>query len=135
LLTGLIGIEIYGAHMEQVLARYLVLIVAVTGGAAIGATVGVVSGLVLSLASIANMYQMSLLAFAGLLGGLLKEGRKIAVSIGLLISTLSISLYGESFSYLIGGLLESTIAITFFLLTPYAFIKQIAKYIPATIEQ
>lgn len=134
LLTGLIGLEIYGAQMEQVLARYFVLIVALTGGAAIGATVGVVSGLVLSLADIANMYQMSLLAFSGLLGGLLKEGKKIAVSLGLLISTLSISLYGDTFSYLAEGMLESGIAIFLFLLTPSSFIKQIAKYIPGTIE-
>ena len=33
---------------------------------------------------------MSLLAFSGLLGGLLKEGKKVGVSIGLYIATLLI---------------------------------------------
>ncbi len=133
-LTGVIGVEIYDAQMEQVLARYLVLLLALVGGAAIGSTVGVVAGLILSLASIANMFQMSLLAFSGLLGGLLKEGRKLAVSLGLLISTLLISLYGESFDYLATALMESAIAILLFLITPSKLIKQIAKYIPGTVE-
>ena len=38
---------------------------------------------------------MSLLAFSGLLGGLLKEGKKIGVSIGLFIATLLVGMYGE----------------------------------------
>src|SRR5690625_6761651 len=79
ILTGVIGWEIYGAAMEQVLSRYFVLLLALVGGTAIGSTVGVVAGLILSLANVANLYQMSLLAFSGLLGGLLKEGKKFGV--------------------------------------------------------
>ncbi|GAE94203.1 stage II sporulation serine phosphatase for sigma-F activation [Gracilibacillus boraciitolerans JCM 21714] len=134
ILTGLIGVEIYQAQMEQVLARYLVLVLSLIGGAAIGSTVGVVAGLILSLANIANMYQMSLLAFAGLLGGLLKEGKKLAVGVGLLISTLLVSLYGDTVSTLAVALLESVFAILLFFITPSKWIKQVAKYIPGTIE-
>ncbi|MFC4389323.1 stage II sporulation protein E [Gracilibacillus marinus] len=133
-LTGFIGLTIYGAQLEQVLARYLVLLLALIGGAAIGSTVGVVAGLILSLASITNLFQMSLLAFAGLLGGLLKEGRKLAVSIGLLISTLLISLYGNTTADIIIAFMESTLAIILFLCTPNRLIKKVARYIPGTIE-
>ncbi|KAB8126449.1 stage II sporulation protein E, partial [Gracilibacillus oryzae] len=133
-LTGFIGLEFYGAHFEQVFARYLVLLLALIGGAAIGSTVGVVAGLILSLASIANLYQMSLLAFAGLLGGLLKDGRKLAVCIGLLISTLLISLYGENVSDIQTAFIESLFAILLFVLTPNIMIKKIARYIPGTTE-
>src|SRR5699024_2064967 len=77
ILTGTIGWQVYGAALEQVFSRYVVLVLAYVGGAAIGSTVGVVAGLILSLANVANLYQMSLLAFSGLLSGLLKEGRKI----------------------------------------------------------
>src|SRR5699024_477895 len=62
ILTGTIGWEIYGASMEQIFSRYFVLLLAFVGGAAIGSTVGVVAGLILSLANVANLYQMSLLA-------------------------------------------------------------------------
>src|SRR5699024_9902492 len=80
ILTGLIGWQIYGVQFEHVFSRYIVLTLAFVGGAAIGSTVGVVTGLILSLANVVNLYQMSLLAFSGLLGGLLQEGRKHGVS-------------------------------------------------------
>ena len=92
-MTGTVGWVLYDMTVEHILARYLVLVFAFVGGAAIGSTVGVVTGLILSLASVASLYQMSLLAFAGLLGGLLKEGKKIGVGIGLLVGTLLIGLY------------------------------------------
>jgi stage II sporulation protein E len=75
-MTGTIGWMIYDLSLDHIFSRYLVLLFGLAGGAAIGSTVGVVTGLIFSLASIASLYQMSLLAFSGLLGGLLKgEGR------------------------------------------------------------
>ncbi len=79
------------------------------------------------------MLQMSLLAFSGLLGGLLREGRKIGVAIGLLIGTLLMGLYmGEQTLWL--TLNESLIAIFFFFLTPKMLFTKISKYIPGTVE-
>lgn len=75
-LTGLAGLSYQGMQAEHILARYVVLSFSFIGGASIGCTVGVVTGLILGLANIGNLYQMSLLAFSGLLGGLLKEGKK-----------------------------------------------------------
>lgn len=131
ILTGTIGWVIFNAAIEQVLARYFVLIFAFVGGAAIGSTVGVVVGLILSLANVVNIFQMSLLAFSGLLGGLLKDGRKIGVSIGLLTGTFLVDIYGGTSTWS-GTLTESLLAIFFFLLTPTALLLQLAKYIPGT---
>ncbi|WP_209125611.1 stage II sporulation protein E [Alkalihalobacillus sp. BA299] len=133
-MTGTIGWMIYDLTVEHILARYLVLLFAFVAGAAIGSTVGVVTGLILSLASVASLYQMSLLAFAGLLGGLLKEGRKIGVSIGLLIGTLLIGLYGEGSDQVMVTVMESGVAIAVFLLTPKSLISKLARYIPGTVE-
>lgn len=133
ILTGTVGWELYGASLEQVLSRYFVLIFAFVGGAAIGSTVGVVAGLILSLANVANLYQMSLLAFSGLLGGLLKEGKKIGVGAGLLVGTFLVGIYGDSNS-LIPSLVESTMAILLFLVTPASWFKQLSRYIPGTEE-
>ncbi|ENH97634.1 stage II sporulation protein E [Gracilibacillus halophilus YIM-C55.5] len=133
-MTGFIGWSIYDAQLEQMLSRYLVLVFALIGGAAIGSTVGVVAGLILSLAHIANLYQMSLLAFSGLLGGLMKEGNKWAVSLGLFVSTILISLYGSTGIDVVTSLMESSLAVGLFLLTPASFIRKIARYIPGTIE-
>lgn len=131
ILTGMIGWEIYSASIEHIFSRYFVLIISFVGGAAIGSTVGVVTGLILSLANVANLYQMSLLAFSGLLGGLLKEGNKVGVSIGLLIGTFLVGLYGESLS-LFSTMIESLFAIVLFFLTPKSFLHTIAKFIPGT---
>ncbi|WP_257351308.1 stage II sporulation protein E [Pseudalkalibacillus decolorationis] len=133
-MTGTIGWQIYDLSIEHILSRYLVLVFAIVGGAAIGATVGVVTGLILGLANIDSLYQMSLLAFSGLLGGLLKEGRKIGVSIGLLIGTLLLGLYGEENVVLTQTLLESGAAMALFLLTPNSAISKVSRYIPGTKE-
>ncbi|MFE4814187.1 stage II sporulation protein E [Peribacillus simplex] len=133
-MTGTIGWMIYDLSLDHIFSRYLVLLFGLAGGAAIGSTVGVVTGLIFSLASIASLYQMSLLAFSGLLGGLLKEGRKIGVASGLLIATLLIGLYGEGTNNIMVTLYESLIAVALFILTPPSIINKIAKHIPGTVE-
>ena len=133
-LTGTIGWTFYNLAIENILARYLVLIFAFVAGATTGSTVGVVTGLILSLANVSSLYQMSLLAFSGLLGGLLKEGRKIGVALGLLISTLLIGLYGEGSTNILPTILESLVAIALFLITPFFLIGKLAKFIPGTPE-
>lgn len=132
-LTGLIGWEVYGAALEHVFSRYIVLLLAFVGGAAIGSTVGVVAGIILSLAYVANISQISLLAFAGLLGGLLKDGNKHGVSLGLFIGTLLIGMYGGAIS-LSTTMLESGVAILLFYLTPKSLLVVLSKYIPGTME-
>nr|WP_182080352.1 stage II sporulation protein E [Anaerobacillus isosaccharinicus]MBA5584115.1 stage II sporulation protein E [Anaerobacillus isosaccharinicus]QOY37476.1 stage II sporulation protein E [Anaerobacillus isosaccharinicus] len=134
IMTGTIGWIVYGLAAENMLARYLVLIFAFVGGAAIGSTVGVVTGLILSLASVASLYQMSLLAFSGLLGGLLKEGNKIGVGVGLLVGTLLIGLYGDGSGQISVTVMESIVAIAVFMATPRTLIMRLAKYIPGTAE-
>ncbi|HEX6593222.1 MAG TPA: stage II sporulation protein E [Bacillota bacterium] len=133
ILTGTIGWEMYSVSIEQILSRYLVLLLALVGGAAIGSTVGVVAGLILSLANVAGLYQMSLLAFSGLMGGLLKEGKKFGVAIGLFVGTFLVGIYGDAASFM-PSFMESFIAIAFFLLTPAGWIKKISRYIPGTKE-
>lgn len=133
ILTGFIGWEVYAVSLEHVFSRYIVLTLAFVGGAAIGSTVGVVTGLILSLANVANLYQMSLLAFSGLLGGLLHEGKKHGVSVGLLVGTFLVGIYGEM-QTLTSTMLESSIAIMMFYLTPNPLLKRLSKYIPGTTE-
>ncbi|KAB7664960.1 stage II sporulation protein E [Bacillus sp. B1-b2] len=133
-MTGTIGWAVYGLSLEHIMSRYLVLLFSFIAGATIGSTVGVVTGLIFSLASISSFYHMSLLAFSGLLGGLLKEGRKIGVAIGLYIATLLIGMYGEGGGVLSISLMETTIAVLMFLLTPKSLTSRIAKHIPGTSE-
>jgi stage II sporulation protein E len=133
-MTGTIGWHIQDVSVEHVVSRYLVLLFAFVGGAAIGSTVGVVTGLILSLAQVASLSQMSLLAFSGLLGGLLQEGKRFGVSLGLIIGTVLIGLYGEGREAISSTLMESGFAILLFLMTPKIAVGNISKYVPGTRE-
>jgi stage II sporulation protein E len=134
IMTGTIGWKVQDLAVDHILSRYLVLIFSYVAGATIGSTVGVVTGLIFSLASVASFYHMSLLAFSGVLSGLLKEGRKIGVAIGLFIATLLIGMYGEGGGSLAITVMESAVAIVLFLLTPQSLTSRLATYIPGTPE-
>lgn len=134
LMTGTVGWVIQGISMEHVLSRYLLLLFAFTGGGTIGAAVGVVTGLILSMANVSALQQINLLAFSGLLAGLLKEGGKIGVAAGLVVGTAILAIYGGAEDVLYPSLVESAIAILLFLLTPAAVWKKVSSFIPGTLE-
>ncbi|SEC37954.1 stage II sporulation protein E [Paenibacillus sp. GP183] len=133
-MTGTIGWLIGPATIENVLSRYMILLFALVGGAPLGASVGVISGLILSLANANAIFQMSLLAFSGMLAGLLKEGNRLAVALGLLLGSGILSIYIGSQADVIHSMWESLAAITAFLLTPRSWIQTLAKYVPGTQE-
>src|SRR5690606_40561703 len=80
-MTGTIGWHIYDLSVEHIFSRSLVILFAFIAGATVGSTVGVVTGLIFSLANVGSLFQISLLAFSGLLGGLLKEGKRAGTAI------------------------------------------------------
>lgn len=134
LMTGTVDWMVEGISMEHVLSRYLLLVFAFVGGGTVGAAVGVVTGLILSLANVSALLQINLLAFSGLLAGLLKEGGKVGVSAGLLIGTAILAIYGGAEETLYFSLVETSLAIVMFILTPAALWKKVAKFIPGTPE-
>ncbi|MBD8500695.1 stage II sporulation protein E [Paenibacillus arenosi] len=134
LMTGAVGWIIQGLQVDHVLSRYLVMLFAFVGGAPLGASVGVVLGLILSLAAPGSMMQMSLLAFAGLLAGLMREGRRWAVAFGMLLGTAILSVYLGPSTGALTSTWETIAAATLFLLTPRGLTLTLAKYIPGTQE-
>jgi len=133
IMTGTVGWVIGEAvSIEHIFSRYLILIFAMVGGAALGASVGVVTGLILSLASMSAVSQIGLLAFAGLLAGLLREGRRAAVAFGLLLGATILSFYVSESEGIIYSMWESLIAIALFLITPRSVLDTVAKYVPGT---
>jgi stage II sporulation protein E len=133
-MTGTIGWMIYGLSAEHIFSRYLVVVFAFVSGPTIGATVGVVTGLILSFANVSSLYEMSLLAFSGLLGGLLKDGKKLGAALGLVVGSLLIGLYAQADQGLTTNLYESLTAVVLFLLTPSFVLKNLSKLVPGTSE-
>lgn len=134
IMTGAVGWMVGGLSIEHIMSRYMLLLFAFVGGAPLGASVGVVAGLILSLADLGAIVQMSLLAFAGLLAGLLKEGGKMAVAFGMLLGTSILAIYIGNQSDVMISTWESVAAVVLFLLTPRTIVRTIAKYVPGTHE-
>lgn len=133
-MTGAVGWVVYGLSIEHIMSRYMLLLFALVGGAPLGASVGVVAGLILSLADLSAIVQMSLLAFAGLLAGLLREGGKMAVAFGMLLGTSILAIYIGNQTDVMASTWESIVAVALFLLTPRSLVRTIAKYVPGTQE-
>ncbi|GAE09861.1 stage II sporulation protein E [Paenibacillus sp. JCM 10914] len=131
-MTGAVGWTIQSLSVEHILSRYLILLFALVGGAPLGASVGVVTGLILSLANIAAFSQMSLLAFSGMLAGMLKEGKKGGVSLGMLLGATILSIYFSKPGEVMISTWETCAAIALFLITPKSVMKAIGKYVPGT---
>jgi len=134
ILTGTVGWTIQDVSIENILSRYLVLLFAAVGGATIGASVGIITGMVLSLSNLTSVYQISLLGFSGLLGGLLKEGKRWSVAFGFIIGSTILTVYAGEQREMIHSFIETAIAVFLFLLTPRKLKEEIAKYIPGTSE-
>jgi stage II sporulation protein E len=133
-MTGTVGWTVQSVSVEHVLSRYLILVFALVGGAPLGASVGVITGLILSLADVNAIYQMSLLAFSGMLAGLLKDAKKMAVAFGMLLGSSILSIYVGNQQEVLSSTWESVAAVLLFLLTPKTVIQTISKYVPGTQE-
>ncbi|WP_279589024.1 stage II sporulation protein E [Paenibacillus castaneae] len=133
-MTGAVGWTVYDMSAEHIMSRYMLLLFALAGGAPLGASVGVVAGLILSLADFGAVVQMSLLAFAGLLAGLLRDGGKMAAAFGMLLGTSILSIYVGSQADVMSSTWESVAAAVLLMLTPRSMIRTISKYVPGTNE-
>ena len=131
-MTGAVGWTVQSLSVEHVLSRYLILLFALVGGAPLGASVGVVTGLILSLANISAFSQMSLLAFSGMLAGMLKEGKKGSVSLGMLLGATILSIYFSNPGEVMISTWETCAAIVLFLITPKSVMQAIGRYVPGT---
>lgn len=133
-MTGMVGWAIGDMSVAHIFSRYFILMFAFVGGGMLGTTVGLVMGMILSLSNQQAMLEISLLAFAGLLAGLFREGKKWGVSIGLLVGTAILALYAGPEMALWVSVQESLLAVILFLITPASWTRALARFIPGTAE-
>lgn len=133
-MTGTVGWVYQDVSVEHVLSRYMLLLFAMAGGAPLATTVGVIAGLIISLANFSAVLQIGVLAFAGLLAGLLKEGGKLGAAFGLLLGTTILTVYVGGQGAIFTSVWESSLAALFLLITPKSFIQTISRYVPGTLE-
>ncbi|TFE01931.1 stage II sporulation protein E [Jeotgalibacillus sp. R-1-5s-1] len=132
--VGLTGWMVGEFAVSHMMTRYLVVVAALAAGALVGSTAGVVTGLIFCLSSFAHMPEVALLAVAGLLGGLLKSGKVMGVSLGLMLATLLTGLMIGDTLRLEASLYESAVTALLLFVTPKKWITAIARHVPGSDE-
>ncbi|WP_372633227.1 stage II sporulation protein E [Cohnella sp.] len=132
LLTGLTGWEIYGVALAGVLSRYFVAVSAYVGGAALGTSAGVIAGMILSLSNLGATAEIGLLAFGGLMAGLLREGGKAASVFGLLLGTSVFALFGATAADTMASTWATVAASIMLLFTPRSVTESLSRFVPGT---
>jgi len=133
LVTGTAGWLVGGLSVTMILAQWLVAFFAFAAGGGLGAAVGVVTGLVVGLAS-GTMLEISMLAFAGLLGGMLKYGGRVSTAIGVFLGAAIFALILEQPAAVFLRMSETALAVGLFLLMPRETMRQLSARIPGTLD-
>ena len=127
IMTGTIGWSVYDLSIEHIMSRYLVLLFSFVAGATVGSTVGVVTGLIFSLASVSSFYHMSLLPFLGYLVALKRREKNWRFDWFIYCHLIS-GMYGEGGGYLLTVL--ETAALSFYSSYTTGINLQIGKVYP-----
>lgn len=131
-LTGLSGVQLGTLSFENIFSRYLIMLFALIGGAGVGTSVGVVTGIILAMSSLDAVSQVGMLAFSGLLGGLLRDAKKTGVGLGFLFGTSILAVYVQELPQVLVALEETLAAFALLLITPKGLIEQVSRYVPGT---
>ncbi|UOF91830.1 stage II sporulation protein E [Fodinisporobacter ferrooxydans] len=131
-LTGFQGLSFYQLSIENIFSRYLIMLFALIGGAGIGAGVGVVVGIILTMGNLGATTQIGLLAFSGVLAGLLRDTRKWGVGLGFTMGTAILTVYVANLHDVWMGVSETALAFAGILFTPKSFIEKVSRYVPGT---
>lgn len=134
ILTGVQGLTVRELSVDAILSRYLLLVFALVGGAGLGAAVGAVTGVLMTLGNMASVYEIGVLAFSGLLAGLLQEARKWGVGLGAMIGSILLTAYASDWHQVFLGLQETVAAFLLFAATPRRWIHYAARFTPGTRE-
>lgn len=134
LLTGMTGWTVYGVTIAGVLAGYFVMMTAYVGGPALGTSVGVVAGMILSLSNLGAASDIGLLAFGGLLAGLVREGGKTATVFGMLLGTSVMTLYGGDAARTMDTTWTMVAASILLLATSRSVLDSLSRFVPGTID-
>lgn len=135
MVTGFTGIAFHGVQMAWVAVDWVVLLMAVAGGVAFGATVAIVMGVLAVLSHSLTLSAVAILAFSGLLAGMLKETGRIWTAVTFVLS-MSVLTAGTNSNWngLFPVVLAAGTAAVLFALTPRRFRQELATYLPGTTE-
>lgn len=128
-LMGIGDISILGVSIRNVLATMMILILSITGGAAIGASSGVIIGLVYFINNITSSVYMGIYSFSGLIAGGFNKVNKYLSILGYIMGWSIIYIYTSGISSNIMQLRDICIASLLVVLISDRDLNKITKFI------
>ncbi|WP_058486503.1 stage II sporulation protein E [Defluviitalea phaphyphila] len=93
--AGIMDFSIYGIYFREVISIFIVLLFGFIGGPAIGGTIGIIIGSILTLIGVNSATSIGIFGISGIMVGLFKDIGRIGSGIGFLLSHVVINLYLE----------------------------------------
>lgn len=113
LIMGISDLHVGFFSVGGIASRLVIMLLALQGGAALGAASGVAVGIIPSISTIIVPSVIGTYAFSGLLAGLMRNWGKIGVATGAFLGNLMLSLYIIDARDLTKMLLETAVALAF----------------------
>jgi len=120
LVMGLNDIHIFGLGISSIICRLGILIAAFLWGSGGGTMVGVMSGIIPSIASSVFAQSLGMYALSGLLAGIFRNFGRLGVIIGFMMGNLALSMFISENQVALMGIWETGIASLIFYLLPEA---------------
>ena len=128
-IIGIGDVSIIGISIRNILATMTILILSITGGASLGASSGVIIGLVYFINNITSSMYMGIYAFAGLISGGFNKVNKYLSIAGYIVGWSLIYIYTSGSGSNIMAIRDIFIASILVMLIPEEFMKKIEKFI------
>lgn len=132
IIMGLNDVYIAGVGISNILCRLAILIAAFIWGSGGGTMVGVMCGIVPSVASSVFAQSLSIYAVSGLLAGMFRNFGRLGVIIGFMLGTMALSMFITDNQLTMLGIWETAIASLIFFFLPESLRKKVPlNMIPA----
>lgn len=118
LVMGLNDVHIFGLGISSIICRLGILIAAYLWGSGGGTMVGVMSGIIPSIASSVFAQSLGMYALSGLLAGVFRNFGRMGVIIGFMMGNLALSMFIAENQVALMGIWETGIASVLFFLLP-----------------
>ncbi len=122
--AGLGSLTIYDFSVRNIAGSLIAMTLAFSGGSGLGASVGIITGLVVGLSDGDAASAIAMYALAGMLGGLFREMGKPAVLLGFILGSAIAVLYLGQPGELLLAMGEAAVAGAAFMLVPAARMSQ-----------
>jgi stage II sporulation protein E len=118
LIMGLGDLQLFGLEVSSILCRLAIMIAAYLWGTGGGTIMGVMAGILPSIASSLFAQTLGMYSISGLLAGIFRSFGRLGVIVGYMLGTLALSMFMADSQLIVLGLWETGIASIVFMLLP-----------------